>query len=543
MPESHLSMDDNRTIDELIASMTRELACRELLYCRSHGNIDDSGPRCRLIYKVMERIRASDPNSYEPRVLSIGPYHYGIPSLLPMEKEKWLCLDYVLKLNRSRGLRDYLAVTSALEREARMCFAEDDIIGGRTFVEILLLDACFILVCLNGIGGIRVKADIHERYCQEQSALTEIVIGQHESLSSTTNEDIVQLQVEQNQYDAHGRSKQGNNDSEPYHGQNHDNLEPGEQWCNSSAVYDLLLLENQIPFFVVSEIYELLVGDQTTTDRLLTDKLARFIEGILLHLPLSIQSTNRPKDFDHLLHLCYIYLKPSRHMQHNCHVKKKTGYIHNILYWGFKYLCSTIGSHENDNKNPLMRRWRRAEEYHEAGVEFTERIFDEDDPHSLLDIEFRDGILHIPCLPIDDRSGTLFRNLLAFEQTCPSVGNDLASYVCFMSQLISVPDDVALLSRKGVIVHQLDSDEEVSSLFTKLFESVAFDFSGEHYLKSLCHTMEAHYQSRVNRWMSWLWHKHFGNPWLGFTALASVVMIFCSIGQTVLAFLSYMSTS
>jgi hypothetical protein len=106
-----------------------------------------------------------------------------------------------------------------------------------------------------------------------------------------------------------------------------------------------------------------------------------------------------------------------------------------------------------------------------------------------------------------------------------------------------VPDDVALLSRKGVIVHQLESDEDVSSLFAELFENIDFNFSGEHYLKSLCHTMEAHYQSRVNRWMAWLWHKHFGNPWLGFTALASVVMVFCSIGQTILAFLSYMSKS
>jgi hypothetical protein len=208
-------------------------------------------------------------------------------------------------------------------------------------------------------------------------------------------------------------------------------------------VYDLLLLENQIPFFVVTKIYELLVDDESTTPRLLTDNLARFIEGILVHFPLSIQDTNRPRDFDHLLHLCYMYFKPTHRMQDNHKMKKTAGYIYNLLCSGIKYLGSNVDSNENE-KNALqnahsddrysvkliMKRWRRAAEYHEAGVEFTERIFDEHEPHSLLDIEFRNGLLHIPCLPIDDKSGSLFRNLLAFEQTCPSVGNDLASYVC-----------------------------------------------------------------------------------------------------------------
>ena len=90
-------------------------------------------------------------------------------------------------------------------------------------------------------------------------------------------------------------------------------------------------------------------------------------------------------------------------------------------------------------------------------------------------------------------------------------------------------------------MHQLDNDEEVSNLFARLLEYIVFDFSGEHYLKLLCQTMEAHYQNRLNRWISWLRHNHFGNPWLGFAALASIIMVFCSVGQTILAFLTFMS--
>ncbi|CAN6201555.1 unnamed protein product [Urochloa humidicola] len=563
MSGSHLFTPHNDDVDEMVASMINEL-----IYWRSHGNNSNTIKRI-LIYKVLQCIRASDPNAYEPRVLSIGPYHHGAPSLLPLEKEKWISLDYVLKLNSKRSLHDYLVVTTALERDARICYSDDNLMSRRMFVEMLLLDSCFILVCLNGIGGVPVQRDIHERCSKDQDVLIEVVAAQNNEarvhkkgkqtmaanitcLSHRINDGFA-LQIEQqDHFDSHQDSRRGNN-MDSYNVQTHENIEHGEQWYNSSAVYDLLLLENQIPFFVVTEIYDLLVNGERSHG-LLNENMSKFIEGILLHFPLAIQDNNNsPKDFDHLLHLCYLYFKPSRSIGHQ--QMKKRSYFQALLFWAYKYFCSIFQLQKTEENRPScahfrnmhsckkFQRWRRAEQYHEAGVEFKDRVFDERNPHSLLDIEFRDGILHIPCLPIDDKSGTLFRNLVAFEQSCPELGNDMASYLYFLSQLISVPDDVALLSRKGVIVHQLDTDDEVSTLFARLFEYVIFDFYGEHYLKSLCNTLEAHYQSRVNRWMAWLWHKHFGNPWLGFAALASIVMVFCSLGQTILAILSYMSMS
>ncbi|CAL5047842.1 unnamed protein product [Urochloa decumbens] len=554
MPRSHLCTVNSGDVKELVDSMMTEL-----MYWQSLRNNGNDGTKCSLIYKVLQCIRAADPNAYEPSVLSIGPYHHGIPSLLPMEKEKWLCLDYVLKLNCNRSLHDYLAVITGLQREARFCYSEDNIMNSRMFVEMLLLDSCFILVCLNGIGGVNVQG-VSEEYSHDQHVLTDIAVGNGKetmvesipNLSWKTKEYIA-VKVEQGQVDSPQENKHDNN-METYYGHYKENIDQGEEWYNSSAVYDLLLLENQIPFFVVTKIYELLVDGERNAHRLLSDNLSKFVEGILLYFPLAIQHTDRPKDFDHLLHLCYMYFKPSRGARHKHQLKRSIGHFQTLVFSAYyKFFSSNVDSQEHE-ETPLsqahaesmlsvkeFQRWRRAEQYHEAGVEFKAREFDRYNPHSLLDIEFIDGVLHIPCLPVDDKSATLFRNLIAFEQSCPALGNDIASYIHFLCHLISVPDDVALLSRKGVIVHQLDSDEEVSNLFARLLEYIVFDFSGEHYLKSLCQTMEAHYQSRLNRWISWLRHNHFGNPWLGFAALASIVMLFCSIGQTILAFLSFMS--
>lgn len=549
---SHLCSLDSGDVEELAASMITEL-----IYWQSLRNNDNDGTKCSLIYKVLQCIRAADPNAYEPSVLSIGPYHHGVPSLLPMEKEKWLCLDYVLKLNSNRSLHDYLAIITEVQREARICYSDDNIMNSRMFVEMLLLDSCFILVSLNGIG-VKTQEGVPQESSQDQHVLTENATrkGKGTMVESTRTlscrPEYIAVQIELENVDYHQETKQDK--METYYGQTQENIDQGEEWYNSSAVYDLLLLENQIPFFVVTKIYELLVNNERTAHRLLTDNLSKFVEGILLHFPLAIKDTNRPKDFDHLLHLCYMYFKPSHSARNKQQLTRSMGYFQIIVFRAYKFFRSNVDLQENA-ENRLsqphseamcsikeFQRWRRAEQYHEAGVEFKAREFDEHNPHSLLDIEFIDGVLHIPCLPVDDKSATLFRNLIAFEQSCPALGNDFASYIHFLCHLISVSDDVALLSRKGVIVHQLDSDEEVSNLFARLLEYIVFDFSGEHYLKSLCQTMEAHYQSRLNRWISWLRHNHFGNPWLGFAALASIVMVLCSVGQTIFAFLFYTNT-
>uniref|UniRef100_A0A0D9WDP2 Uncharacterized protein n=1 Tax=Leersia perrieri TaxID=77586 RepID=A0A0D9WDP2_9ORYZ len=453
-------------IDELVDSMRADLNRRTTLdECRKNGN------KCGLICKIVHRVRLTDRNVYEPSVLSIGPYHHSESQLIAMETEKWICADYILKLNRNGG-------------ETRGSYGEDTEMDSKEFLQMLLLDSCFILVYLGGMRGL-----CRDKHTQEVSD------------------------------DGPGIQEDG------------DTVE----WYNSSAVYDLLLLENQIPFFIVRAIYQLFSRDTVATTPLLTSDISEFMEGILYHFPKVITEANRPGDFYHLLHLCHMYLKPGQKLdeQHHGHAGKSHCFDY-IYYFGKKVFC--FGREQNMyhelNKlySPqLVNRWRRAVNYHEAGIEFRKREFDEEDPHSLLDIKFRKGVMEIPCLLIDDKSSLLFRNLVALEQTCPQVGEDITAYIVLMSQLISTAADVALLAQKGIIVHQMESDEEVSTLFTKLFEHVGFDYNGEYYLKSLFYVMEAHYQSRLNRWMALLWHKHFSNPWLGFAAITSAFIVLCKL--------------
>jgi len=103
-----------------------------------------------------------------------------------------------------------------------------------------------------------------------------------------------------------------------------------------------------------------------------------------------------------------------------------------------------------------------------------------------------------------------------------------------------MPEDVTLLVEREIIVHHLDRDGHVSDLFTMLSKDVVFDFNGKYYLKSLCQSMEEHYQNRLNQWITWLWVNHFSNPWLALAALGTGVVLVCTVVQTIYTILAYM---
>jgi hypothetical protein len=523
-------------MSKLVSSMSKELD-----YYWSLGEIPEKGAASSLIYKVQQHIRESNKHAYEPFVLSIGPYHHGAACARAMENEKWKYLDYLLKLNCEKHLTDYLRMISDLAKEARFCYSEDIKMSDEDFIQMLLLDGCFILVALGGTNDILTR---RERALGENVEVQTDTMKAHEQVETSAQHPDHRLSTES---------------TSPRDGNNHEDTKEdtdGEQYNSRSGEWmvkfidhDLRLLENQIPFFVVRKIYELVTGSQYNADRPFTDEFTKHVENSLRFYPKSIQET-KPKDFYHLLHLYYMYFKPSQKLEEEHQALAASEYIYRFLCFGRKYL-KIEHPEENEQSSSIqlevdyiqtgeqLHRWRRATQYVEAGIKFKKRDYDKLDPHSMLDIKFIDGTMEVPCLVVDEHTEFLFRNLIAFEQTCPQVGDDFTAYIVFLSQVSSMPEDVTLLAQRGIIVHHLDCDADISDIFTMLSKDVVFDFNGNYYLKRLCQTMEAHYQSRLNRWIAWLWLNHFSNPWLVLAAFSAVVVLICTIVQTVYTTLAY----
>jgi hypothetical protein len=536
MAEDARSGADSPEIEEIANSVAKDLCYHQL----SYQNIDENDNSCQ-IYKVHKLVRQVDTFAFEPFVLSIGPYHHGHSNLQFMHKNKWHCLDYILKMNCTKKLQDYLLAIGDIENQVRACYSGEIKLDSKSFKHMLLLDGCFLLVYLNGMNGVKRITEASPASNINPDRITDSRLTSEEGNISPENSAQRMLdrmpEIELGQVDACQRSLESGNSTQMQE-------ESFVQWYDTFLVVDLFLFENQIPFFVVKKIFEVLVGSDMGS--VLTENVTNYIEENLRYFTKAFGQYNKPKDFFHLLHLCHMHFKPSMALEERYCVRPQFGGCAGNMF--HRLFCIDHGDEHspwhNHQSNFLqhgqLSRWRRATQYHDAGIVFKRKEFDQHKTHSMLDLRFQDGVLEIPCLPVDDRTCALFRNMIAFEQSFPQFGNCVTAYVMFMSQLISRPDDVTLLSRRGIIVHNLHSDKVISTQFTRLTKGVVFNFTGNFYLKSICFRMEMHYQNRINRWIAWLRHNHLSNPWLGLALLAGLIVLFCTVAQTVLTVLSYM---
>ncbi|XP_018674918.2 UPF0481 protein At3g47200-like isoform X2 [Musa acuminata AAA Group] len=109
------------------------------------------------IYRVPNHIRDSDPDAYEPMIVSIGPYHHDKPRLQAMNHIKWHYLKQFLGRNPHKVLADYLREIKDKERDIRMAYSEQVDKSSNDFLQMMLLDGCFVIEMLlywKGQGGL-----------------------------------------------------------------------------------------------------------------------------------------------------------------------------------------------------------------------------------------------------------------------------------------------------------------------------------------------------------------------------------------------------
>ncbi|CAM0901989.1 unnamed protein product [Alopecurus aequalis] len=536
-------------IDKMVVSMTNKVDS----YWSLVDTADKDTRLCQICI-VPEHIREVGHVAYEPIVLSIGPYHHGAQHLQDMEKVKWQYVDHILKLHSEIDLNDYLRAISKLEKLTRTCYSAETAMERKCFMKMLFLDSCFILFTIYE----NISTELRRNETSLGTATQETPEANFEARAENRtmqrengyaqNMSLLELEISEvkpNQAELMNDNRKVEKDDK-----NTDDCSKTGDWYSHFTWRDIFLLENQIPFFIIEKIYEVSVGKRVGVASL-ADKACMCIEDFLYHYPVAIQEPDRPNHFHHLLHLCHTYLRPSQRPCDASQSQSRPWYFRRLLNLGQEYF--RIGQKQEESMQNrgqvqqldcfqaggLQGRWRRATQYHEAGVIIKKRQWSKYNRHSLLDIKFSNGVVEVPCFPIDENTEPLFKNLIAFEQTNHQFGNDIASFVLFMSEFVSTPADARLFTKNGIIVHMLDSDDELPALFNRLSKQICLSFDGYHYLKSMCHLLEAHYQSRLNRWIAWLWLNHFSNPWLALAFFAAVIVLVCTVVKTIYTVLAY----
>ncbi|KAJ4809672.1 hypothetical protein LUZ62_022238 [Rhynchospora pubera] len=418
-----------------------------------------------ILSRVPHIVRETHKDLYEPRVVSIGPYHWGKESLQAMEVHKPRCLIDFLERNPGVGVEAYVEKIRELEDRARRCYSETINLSKDEFVEMLLLDGCFLL----------------EFFYRVRSREPHIL------------------------------------------------LDAG--WGTKTIICDLLLFENQIPFFVVETLYSINTCYESDRESLL----------YLLH-PSSISPDLEAKGkIYHLLHLYYQWFVPgrisrSRRLSQSSISTASPKSLFSSESPRSRRIISWLGSRSRSNKKSFtpMRSIPCATELREAGVTFRRK----ESASDTFDITFQDGVMEIPTLPIDSVRRVFYLNLAAFERSCSMLEHDLMSYVALMDSLINSNKDVVLLQRCGIINNMLLNEDEVAVLFNQLGAWSMLD-SDKHYFASLFTDVQRYYNSRWHKYRAKLMHDYFSNPWSVLSVVAAIVLLVFSALQAIYGMYPY----
>ncbi|GKU99418.1 hypothetical protein SLEP1_g12273 [Rubroshorea leprosula] len=96
------------------------------------------------ILRVPHQLFEVNKKAYEPYVVSIGPYHRGKDHLKEMEEQKVRCLYRLLHWT-NENVEIYLSAIKDMAKEARNCYSEPLDISEEEFLEMMVLDGCFII--------------------------------------------------------------------------------------------------------------------------------------------------------------------------------------------------------------------------------------------------------------------------------------------------------------------------------------------------------------------------------------------------------------
>ncbi|XP_059651956.1 UPF0481 protein At3g47200-like [Cornus florida] len=392
-------------------------------------------PRERCIFKVHEKLRKLNPDAYEPAILAIGPYHRGKINLQGMEEVKLQYLKSLLVRKEETSAERYVLAMRELEEKARKCYAEPVGLTSDEFVDMMLLDGCFII----------------ELFLK----LTDVAIDENDRIFGTC-------------------------------------------WMGYFLLLDLILFENQLPFFVLLKLYALIEGT----------KPEEFVYIALNFFAFSNQNLGKPRILDmssiqevqHLLDLLHRSRCPDPFVR----TEKRKG-----IKWG---------------------RIQCASQLEKAGIKFKKT-----EDSNLFDITYSNGTLKIPNLTIEEKTEPFFRNLIAHEQYGDSTNLHYITHYCFlMDYLIDDQEDVSLLQRDEIITNCLGGDEVVCNMFNKLCHNLIINDDLFSY-NNILDDVRTHCRKRRNIWMATLRRDYFNSPWALISFLAAFVLLVLTITQTVFA--------
>ena len=391
------------------------------------------------IYRVPDDIRELNKDAYTPKVVSIGPFHYGNERLQNVETHKW---EYLKKFVERTGCNvdDLVSFIGELEPSVRHCYADNIAFEKRLFVKIILLDSCFI---------IELFWRFHRGDWHKDDAIT-----------------------------------------------------PRTRLFNV-IMMDLLLLENQIPFFVLEKLFN-----------------RAFPSSVSNGLPSFLELTFNCFNFFNIQGLTPDGVDV-------CHFMDLLRYFH--LQQPSSLQPERTEKHEILNFSAIK--------LHEAGLRFEVN----DKSKCLLGLQLSGRNLKIPKIIVDERTEVLFRNMVAFEQCHCMHECYVTDYVFIFDFLIDTAEDVDVLIQNGIMAHNLDDSNAVAKLFNGLGKGVIWGNCNSDYVQ-LSKKLNKFYTNPCQKLKATLRRDYCKTPWQIAASIAGILLLFLTLIQTIFSGIQFETT-
>ncbi|KAI4356671.1 hypothetical protein L6164_000676 [Bauhinia variegata] len=425
--------------------------------------------------------------AYTPLLISIGPLHHGKKEFSKMEKQKQMYFQFFLERLPEQHIKIYEEYLKDEETQIRSCYSDkhDDDIKKPDFVSMILLDSVFIMELF--LRNLRSKEEVE-------------------------NDRIFT-----------------------------------KPWISKTIQRDLLLLENQLPIFVLEKLYNSVVpeGEKGRYGNFF-DLAHNYFESF--HPMKSSEEAGRDDAKNNHRTSSEPELRhPENPQRQDENLKDWKNSIHFTDL--IRYLYLPIDLEVKPSLDVLRNKssldvLRNAMKLNEAGITF-EKLTDTDT--RLLDIKFkkeRFSYFHclsclpyftyfkarfqIPQLKVDHTTECVLRNLIAFEQCHYPETPYICNYVSLIDSLIHTTGDVELLVEKQVLVHQLGSHKELATLVNGLCRHVVTN--GTCYSKIISE-LNQHYEIIWNRSMAALRLVYFRDPWRSSSTLVGIVIVVFAVFQ------------
>ncbi|CAA7013271.1 unnamed protein product [Microthlaspi erraticum] len=111
---------------------------------------ESAGKESCCIFRIPDSLSKVNPEAYKPKVVSVGPYHYGDKLLKMIQEHKPRFLKLFLSNAKKKAVeeKDLFEAVAALEEKVRNSYSEGLRQISNELVYMMILDGCFILMLI-----------------------------------------------------------------------------------------------------------------------------------------------------------------------------------------------------------------------------------------------------------------------------------------------------------------------------------------------------------------------------------------------------------